>query len=455
MKPTLLPLRSAVEALAWPPVQVGPAASIAALASLLDASQWLSAEELAARTLEQLGHLARHCQRNSPAFARRLQSASMMPADLARPGGLSRLPPITRRDIQLAGKSFYCAEVPKTHMPVGELSTSGSTGEPVTVRRTSIGNLMWMAHTARDHFWHGRDVLAPVATIRANISALQRSADWGPPFSLLFATGPGLGMPITLPPRTQAAELRALRPGALQTYPNNLDALIDALAEGGGPWPELRHLQTIGETVSPRLRGKARGYFGLEIEDVYSAQEVGTIAIQCPDCGQYHVMAESVIVEVLDDEGQPCQPGEIGRVVVTDVTNFATPVIRYEIGDYAEVGGPPSCGRGLPTLARILGRDRNLIVMPDGSRRWPLTGYHRFPEVGPILQFQFIQVDRDTIEAHLVTGRPFDSRDESAFRDIVCEALGHPFELPIHYHDSALPRGPNGKFEDFVCRVVL
>lgn len=455
MKPTLLPLKSAVEGLAWPPVQVGPAASIAALASLLDASQWLPAEELAARTLEQLGHLARHCQRASPAFARRLSAARLSANDLGRTGGLSRLPPITRRDIQLAGKQYYCADVPKTQMPIGELSTSGSTGEPVTIRRTSISNLMWMAHTVRDHFWHGRDVLTPIATIRANIPTMQRSTDWGPPFSLLFTTGQGLGMPITLAPKKQAAELRALRPGALQTYPNNLDVLIDALAEVGGPWPELRHLQAIGETVSPRLRDKARAYFGLEIEDLYSAQEVGTIAIQCPDCGQYHVMAESVIVEVLDDWGQPCRPGEIGRVVVTDVTNFATPVIRYDIGDYAEVGEPAACGRGLPALSRILGRDRNLIVMPDGTRRWPLTGYHRFPEVGPILQFQFIQVDRDTIEAHLVTGRPFDGSDEEAFRDIVLEALGHSFKLVVHYHDGALPRGPNGKFEDFVCRVVV
>lgn len=454
MKPTLLPLRSAVEGLSWPPVQVGPAASIAALVSSLDASQWLPPEDLAARARLQLGNLARHCRRASPAFAQRLAAAGLTATDLEQPGGLQRLPPITRRDIQLAGKSFYCTDIPKTHMPVGESSTSGSTGEPVITRRTSISNLMWMAQGARDHLWHQRDMRAPLASIRANLPAVARLKDWGPPHNLLFATGPGLGMPISLPPRMQAAELRAFRPGTLLSYPNNLDVLIDALAEGGGPWPELRHLQTIGETLSPRIRDKARAYFGLEIADLYSAQEIGVIAVQCPDCRQYHVVAETVVVEVVDVDGRPCQPGEIGRVLVTDLTNFATPVIRYDIGDYAEVGGPASCGRGLPTLRRIVGRDRNLMVMPDGTRRWPLTGYHRYPEVGPILQFQFIQVDRNTIEVHLVTGRPFDSSDERAFRDIVIEALGHPFKLLLHYHEGALSRGPNGKFEDFVCRVA-
>lgn len=455
MKPTLLPLRSAVEGLSWPPVQVGPAASIAALVYSLDASQWLSPDDLASRARQQLANLARHCQQASPAFAHRLAAAGLTAADLGRPGGLQRLPPITRRDVQLAGSSFYCTDIPKTHLPIGESSTSGSTGEPVVIRRTSISNLMWMAQGARDHLWHQRDLLAPFASIRANLSAVARLKDWGPPHNLLFATGPGLGMPISLPPLKQAAELRAFRPGTLLSYPNNLDALIDALAAGGKPWPELKHLQTIGETLSPRIRDKARAYFGLEIDDLYSAQEVGVIAVQCPDCRQYHVAAETVVVEVVDADGGPCRPGEIGRVLVSDLTNFATPVIRYDIGDYAEAGGPVTCGRGLPTLRRIVGRDRNLIVMPDGTRRWPLTGYHRFPEVGPILQFQFIQADRETIEAHLVTGRPFDSRDESAFRDIVLEALGHPFKLSVHYHDGALARGPNGKFEDFVCRVVV
>jgi phenylacetate-CoA ligase len=452
-QPTLLPLRSAVEGLAWPPVQVGPAASLAALVSAFDASQWLSADELAARALKQLELLARHAAHQSPLFARRLSEAGLSPADLGCPGGLARLPPITRRAVQAAGEAFHCATVPKTHMPVGDLRTSGSTGEPLTVRRTSISNLMWMANSIRDHLWRRRDFSARIATIRANLVKVARTDDWGPPASLVFRTGAGLGLPIGLPLAKQASELRAFRPGSLLSYPNNLDVLIDALAEGGGPWPELKHVRTISETVSPRLRERARAYFGLEIEDTYSAQEAGVIALQCPDCGQYHVMAETVIVEVVDAAGRPCGPGEVGRALVTDVTNFASPIVRYEIGDYAEMGGTASCGRGLPTLGRILGRERNLILMPDGTRRWPLTGYHRFRAIAPILQFQFVQTGRETIEVNLVTARPLSEQEEAALRLVIAEALGYPFAIAFRYHEGALPRGENGKFEDFVCRV--
>ena len=57
-------------------------------------------------------------------------------------------------------------------------------------------------------------------------------------------------------------------------------------------------------------------------------------------------MAENLIVEIVDDKGAPCASGEIGRVIVTDLHNFATPLMRYDIGDYAEVAAPCLCGGG-------------------------------------------------------------------------------------------------------------
>jgi phenylacetate-CoA ligase len=102
--------------------------------------------------------------------------------------------------------------------------------------------------------------------------------------------------------------------------------------------------------------------------DMYTCQEAGYLALQCPDHPHYHVQSENVLLEVVDDQGLPCAPGEVGRVLVTSLNNFATPLIRYEIGDYAEVGAACSCGRGLPVLKRIMGRYRNLLTLPDGTR---------------------------------------------------------------------------------------
>jgi phenylacetate-CoA ligase len=94
--------------------------------------------------------------------------------------------------------------------------------------------------------------------------------------------------------------------------------------------------------------------WGVPVIFIYSRAEIGVMALQCPQNDHLHVQSENVRLEVLDDDNMPCQPGETGRVVVTPLHNYQTPLVRYEIGDYAEVGEACSCGRGLPVLIRIL-----------------------------------------------------------------------------------------------------
>ena len=160
---------------------------------------------------------------------------------------------------------------------------------------------------------------------------------------------------------------------------------------------------------------------------------------------------ESVVLEVLDDTGVPCASGQIGRVVVTDLHNFAMPLIRYAIGDYAEVGKPCTAGRSLPSLRRILGRRRNMIMRPDGRRHWPLTGFSRFDEVAPIRQYQFIQHTREHIEVRLVADEPLSSGQRDGPARIIRDSLGQPFELTLRQLPGPLPRTAGGKFEEFVC----
>jgi phenylacetate-CoA ligase len=188
------------------------------------------------------------------------------------------------------------------------------------------------------------------------------------------------------------------------------------------------------------------------LTDGYSAQETGPIAFQCPDHPHYHVMSESLIVEVLDDQNQPCQPGETGRVVITTLANFASPLIRYEIGDYAEVGGSCPCGRGLPVLTRILGRTRNLLVLPDGSRIWPRLSLSRLPTVAPVSQVQMVQIDTETLELRVVADTPLAEPDLAALRDYIAGRLDHPFAVRVKQVD-AIPRAKSGKFEDFLSLV--
>ena len=130
------------------------------------------------------------------------------------------------------------------------------------------------------------------------------------------------------------------------------------------------------------------------------------------------------------------------------------PLIRYDIGDYAEVGEPCSCGRGLPVLRRIVGRQRNMFTLPNGDRVWPsleLTA-DETTEVPPVQQFQLIQRTLNGLEILLVTPRPLTDAEIAVVRAMVDRAIGHPMELKITYVEK-IARGATGKYED--CRNDL
>jgi len=415
-------------------------------------SERLPPAELARQQGSALLDLARHCAAASPHFAGRLTTAGLTPEALAAPAGLAKLPPLTRRALVGAGESLFCRTYPRAHGGAGTTSTSGSTGEPVTVKRTELCTLQWMVYTLREHLWHDRDFSGRLATLRANITEAAERADWGQPCTFLFRTGPWSGRPASLSVEELCRWLGEFEPDYLLILPSTLGGIVAELERTGQRLPRLRSVRTLSETVPARLREDVRRVLGVGVDDVYTSQEFGVMATQCPEHGNYHV-SESILLEVVDGEGRACGPGEIGRILVTDLVNYATPLIRYEIGDYAEAGAPCACGRGLPTIRRFLGRERNLVLLPDGTRHWPVVGFHRWGGVHTIRQFQFIQLDRQTILAKLSAPTRPSAEQEERLSKIIQEELGHPFEIRYEWQEEPLPRGPGGKFEEFLCRA--
>ncbi|MFM6959689.1 MAG: phenylacetate--CoA ligase family protein [Schleiferiaceae bacterium] len=390
-----------------------------------------------------------HHARHSAGFQRRLAAAKATVSDFSQGKDLSRLPVMTRADVQAAGSGLFSSLVPFDHLPVRTSQTSGSTGQPVIVRRTRVNALLNEAATLRDHSWWGRPLNGGrITMIRPQFRKVEEVAAI-PGNSANIAQR----IPIDTDISVQADLIAGFRPQVLLVYPNNLAALLD-LWEAEQRLPSsVRHLKSIGETVSPELHTRASKLLGLPIEDSYSSEEFGLMALQCPASGQYHVMAESHVIEIVRDDGSACGAGEMGRVVVTDLHNLATPMIRYAIGDWAEVGTPCPCGRNLPTLKRILGRERNLVRLPDGRRHWPLVGFQRFGEVAPVRQYQVVQESLTDVELRLVVEGEVTPAQSAALAQIVQSALGHPFQVRVSLFAERLPLGPNGKFEEFVCRV--
>ncbi len=444
--------RSSVSGVVWPPLVEGTGALLLSFLAKLEESEWLPAATIEAHQRAQLGVLAEHCAGRSPAFAARLVAAELEPSDLARPEGLRRLPPLTRRALQQT-EGLFCSTVPDSHLPLGENTTSGSTGEPVMVRRTTFNQLGMMAMTLRDHRWQGRNSRMRLAGMSAHNHGIKHMPDWGSPLGLIYQTGPALKLPTEIDLPEMIAVLNEYQPEVLVAYPTILAELLDTVDGPHHCLASVRHLRCMSEVVHPELRERTKALLGLTLEDAYTSMECGFIALNCPTGDGYHVMAETHLVEVVDEAGEPCQPGEMGRVLVTDLHNFATPLIRYDIGDYAVAGAPCGCGRGLPRLERIIGRERNLVRHPDGTRCWPFVGYGRYRMVAPVQQYQLVQQDLDRIEMRLVVERALTGAEEAALRSVVRDSLRYPFEIVLSYHPERLRPGPSGKSEEFVCLI--
>jgi phenylacetate-CoA ligase len=456
----MAPFKSAAPGIAWPALAEGHGAQLLALLWQFAQTERWPADLLLQHQLRQLAPVVDHAYRTVPFYRGRLDAAGYRSGQALTPPQWGALPLLTRSDIQDAGPALRSTAIPPQFGAVHENRTSGATGQPVQVLRTALDGLLWQANTLRDHEWHGRDASLTFAAIRALAPGVAEpplgvtAPGWGAASEAVRVTGPSALLSLNADIAAQAAWIRRHAPGYLLTYPSNLAALLTHFARTGERLPGLRAVLTVGETVTPELRERCRDTLGVAIEDVYSSQELGYIALQCPVGGQYHVMAESVLVEVLDAAGNPCAPGETGRLVVSSLHNFATPLLRYELRDYATVGTPCACGRTLPVLARIAGRERNMLRLPDGTTHWPLVGFHRFREIAPVRQYQLVQHALQSVEVRLACDRALTAAEEAQLGAVIRAALGYPFELRFAYYQRELPRAANGKFEEFVCAIA-
>lgn len=452
-------VRTAVPGIGWPALPGREGSLALSLLHQLEHSQWWSPDVLLQAQFRQLGAVLAHADETVAFYRDRFRESGFDPRAPLTMERWRCLPILTRRDIQDAGDVLLSTRIPAGHGGTHRTKTSGSTGQPVQIVWTAMASLFWRVLTLRDHLWHRRDLTAKLCAIRAMDGGASPKPDapdrpgWGPATDSLFRTGRSAALRIDTDLSVQANWLVRHAPDYLLTYPSNLQALTEHIRRHRLHLPSLREIRTIGETLSTGLRAACQDVWGVKVVDLYSSQEAGYIALECPDQpGTYHAQSEDVLVEIVDDQGRPCAAGEIGRILVTTLHNFAMPLLRYEIRDYAEAGGKCTCGRGLPTIARILGRQRNMLVMPNGEKRWPLVGLRDAREIAPVRQFQAVQRDLENIEVRFVVDRPLTGDEESRLRDTIVGALAHPFNVTFVYLD-AFPPTAGGKFEEFVCEI--
>lgn len=155
--------------------------------------------------------------------------------------------------------------------------------------------------------------------------------------------------------------IAAQRPDYLTVRPDWFEvALVHAVANKE-PLPEIRQLLTFGATATDSLRRKARKWLGASVRHRYTCPPCGPLAFQCPQSDDYHhVAVGNVRLEVVDEAGRllplatPTLAPKVGRVLVTALHQYATPLVRYDTGDHAALhDGCPGCGLAVPALSDL------------------------------------------------------------------------------------------------------
>jgi phenylacetate-CoA ligase len=206
--------------------------------------------------------------------------------------------------------------------------------------------------------------------------------------------------------RDAQGRLERLQPVYLQGYASALELFarwLQTHAPDHGIRP--RAIRSSAETLRPEARALIQATFHAKVYDFYGSRESASIAVECP-AGSLHVQAHARVVELVDDENRPVGAGETGRLLVTDLTNRAFGLIRYDTGDIAtwtEAGACAcACGCAYPRLERIHGRTSDFISTPQGERIHGEWFTHLFYGRDDVERFQVHQTSLDRVEVRTV-----------------------------------------------------
>lgn len=340
--------------------------------------EFLSTDEQQMRQNRMLAQLVRFVTGNVSYYRKLFARLGLSAEDIQGIDDLYRLPVLTRNEVVDRKQEFIARRLPPGERIFGRFSSSGTTGRPVRVLMTERSNLMFTLANQRQYRWFRFEPDLSYASIASFADQMPRQKD-GTPYPAgytyhqprwrytgrYFKTGPQVSFAMNNPADDQLAWLKQHRPGYLTSNSQALEHLAFA-CEGDWPVDSLKAVISIATQMTPAMRRTIEQTMGVPVFENYGFNEIGVVALRCA-AGHYHVMSEHCLIEVVDEEGRPCAPGQVGRLVVTTLTNLAMPLLRYDAGDLAKaVAGSCPCGRTLPAFGEIIGRyrrtDRKSVV---------------------------------------------------------------------------------------------
>jgi phenylacetate-CoA ligase len=346
----------------------------------------------------------------------------------------SELPLTPQSIVKLDTAAFYSSYVPSSEGPVIDKPTSGSTGAPATIKKTKLHFSINADENARLRQGWGFDrqtgfiqtVSPPKEGLPGEVKRNRKNANsW-----TIYSREP-----------KPAIELLCLtRCSHIDLFPSQAVSILELKP----PLDFLRLISTVGEVVPPELKKLIADLPDCAHYDLYGSVETGIIAGKCSECGNYHVANRHLVVEILDDNNKPVTPGNMGRVVVTPLYNLAMPLLRYELGDFAEIGADTGCPRSRYSITRIVGREKNLFRLPDGSRIVPMVDADDVVALG-VREYKLLQKTLLEIDFIYVPSSPEVALSDADIQPLITQNFS-PLIKATPVRVTAIPRSASGKF---------
>jgi phenylacetate-CoA ligase len=321
-----------------------------------------SEERVAKYQNKQLRRIVEYAYQNVPAYHKKWREAGIRPGNVRTVADLKKIPIVKKSEIRGNADGFISREYDRSELKMRR--TSGSTGQP----------LYFYINGAEDEYRKAKH-------LRANIVCGQRQRDrwvvitspqyFGETTRLqralnLYATTP---VSVFDDVDKQISIIKKFKPDILDGYASSLLLLarsVDTIHDANEIKPRL--LISGADLIDSYSRRYVEEVFKAPFYDQYGCAELGELAWQCEERSGYHVDADTVVMQLLNDKAEEVSPGETGEVVCTSLFNYAMPLIRYAVGDLAKASKKEKCpcGRNFELVRIIEGRKDSIVALPDG-----------------------------------------------------------------------------------------
>ncbi len=416
----------------------------------LKKTQWSPRIEIDEMQTKKLRSLLEHAYSNVPYYRRVFKERKLKPTDIRSPDDLAKLPVLRKETIREGFSEFLARDFLKYVPRLNR--TSGSSGTPFEYyidRKTVIVGLaeLWRGWSYGG-YWPGDRmvILSGLALVTEESSFWQDIVN-----QAIIGRMKILSLNMTTSfLRAWINRIKEFKPRFFRGYPSTLYLFAEFVKEEGirGVNPEA--VFTTGEVLLPHQRKLIEDNLQCDVFDGYGLFDGGILAFECKEHQGLHIAMERGIVEFVDDEGNNVSDGEKGRIIGTDLHNYAMPFIRYDSDDLGTFSDEKcACGRDLVLLKSIVGRTTDILRFKSGA---VISGLFHFLKDFDIKQYQVVQTKNDSVVLKIIKGKTYTEKDTKAIYRVLRAAVGDDVEVEFDFTNYIEPTR-SGKWKIVIKEV--